>query len=198
MILALLSLASPAARAGDAVPAPAKSYFIDVHDLPPGRAVPAEIAAAHQRDLAAAAPRGVRFIEYWIDADHDRVYCLSEAPDAASIVAAHREANGAGPARVFAVAPGAAARIVGGRPLFLDIHEFGPGNVEPGAVAEAHAKDLAVEEQMDVNFVNYWVDTFDGTVLCLSEADSADQVVETHRRAHGLIPASVVQVRRGE
>ena len=174
-----------------------KSYFIDVHQFAPGQVDAAAIAAAHKRDLAAQGRHNVRFIEYWIDSEHSRVYCLAEAPDAASVTAVHREANGLESVRVLAVSPGAASPLTGDKPLFLDIHELGAGNVTAAAVADAHAKDLATESEFGVNFVNYWVDEADGTVMCLSEAPSADQVQETHRKAHGLLPVSIVKVTRG-
>lgn len=77
---------------------------------------------------------------------------------------------------------------------FIDVHEFGPGKVTAAAVAEAHRADLAVQGQHGVNFVTYWVDETTGKVLCLSEAPNADAVRETHRQAHGLLPATIVKV----
>jgi hypothetical protein len=196
-LASLLAITLTASGADEPVPPVAKTYFIDVHEFGPGHADAAEISAAHQRDLAVEAQFGVHFIEYWIDADHGRVYCLSEARDADSVTAAHRAAHGLVPDRILTVTPGEASKIVGGQPLFLDIHELGAGNVDAAAVADAHAKDLEVEAQFGVNFINYWVDAQNGTVLCLSEAASADHVVDTHRHAHGLIPASVARVTRG-
>ncbi|MBE2212421.1 MAG: DUF4242 domain-containing protein [Opitutaceae bacterium] len=194
----LLAVLGPVSRAEQAADAAGKTVFIDVHEFTPGAVTASEIAKAHSRDVAVAARFGVRFIEYWIDAAHGRVYSLVEAADAASITAAHAKGQGLSPARILAVSAGAASKALGGRPLFLDIHEFGPGNVEPAAVAGAHLKDLEVESQYGVNFINYWVDTEHGSVFCLSEADTADEVVETHRHAHGLLPATVVQVTPGQ
>jgi hypothetical protein len=176
----------------------AKSHFIDVHEFGPGKVTAADVARAHQSDLAVQARHDVRFVEYWFDAEHGRVYCLSEARDQASIVAAHREAHGLVPDRILTVSSGEAAQAPGKAPLFLDLHELGAGNVTARAVAEAHQKDLAVESQLGVHFLNYWVDEVNGNVLCLSEASSPDAVRETHRRAHGLLPASIVEVTRGD
>ena len=199
-ILSLLlttAVAGTTLFAGDSKPSDAKSYFIDVHEFGPGHVDAAAIAAAHKRDVAAQARHGVRFIDYWIDAEHGRVYCLAEAPDAASVAAVHREANGLETARILAVTQGAPSPALGDKPLFLDIHEFGAGNVTAAGVADAHVKDLDVESEFGVNFLDYWVDEADGTVVCLSEADSADEVRETHRKAHGLLPVSIVKVTRG-
>lgn len=176
---------------------PAKKYFIDVHEFGPGKVTAAAVAEAHCSDLAVQAKHGVRFIEYWLDEENGRVYCLSEASDAPSIANAHREAHGLLPARILCVAGGDAAPLTGTAPLFLDIHELGAGNVTARGVADAHEKDLRVQGQFGVRFINYWVDEVNGKVLCLSEAPHADAVIATHRHAHGLLPHQVVKVTRG-
>lgn len=195
----LLAVATTfAARASDPQPVNGPSYFIDVHEMGPGKVTAAAVAEAHRADQAVEHKHGVRFIEYWVDEENGRIYCLSEAKGAANITAAHREAHGLLPARILCVSGGEAAALTGRGPLFLDIHELGAGNVTARAVAEAHAKDLQIQARFGVRFINYWVDETNGKVLCLSEAPSADAVVETHRHAHGLLPQSVVKVTRGE
>lgn len=179
------------------VRSPAPSYFIDVHEFSPGNVTADAVAKAHRADLAVQHKHGVRFVEYWVDEAHGTVYCLSEAKDAPSIVAAHREAHGLLPARILAVSSGTPAPASGTKPLFLDVHDLGAGNATAEAVAAAHQKDLAVEAKHGVHFVNYWVDELNGKVLCLSEAPEADAVVATHREAHGLLPNSVAKVAKG-
>lgn len=85
-----------------------------------------------------------------------------------------------------------------GTSLFMDVHNLGPGNVTAEAVAKAHAADLAVEDRHGVRFIRYWVDEANGRVYCLSNAPSAEAIVETHREAHGLLPDSVGVVTAGE
>lgn len=196
--LALLSAAMTLATgcAGTAK-SPAKMTFIDVHEFGPGKVTAAEVAKAHEADLAVQGKHDVRFLEYWVDEERGSVYCLSEARDAASIVATHREAHGLLPAEIIPVSGGHAEDGVAGAQLYLDIHDLGAGKVTAAAVAAAHEKDLAVESEFGVRFLNYWVDEANGKVLCLSEAATADAVRETHRRAHGLLPVSVVKVKRG-
>jgi len=82
--------------------------------------------------------------------------------------------------------------------LFVDVHELTPGGVTAEAVAEVHAKDLAVQASHDVEFERYWVDEQAGLVYCLSSAPNAEAVIETHREAHGLLPARVHPVTEGE
>jgi hypothetical protein len=197
--LILISLAfNSAGCAGPVTGAAAPSYFIDVHEFGPGGVTAAAVADAHKKDLAVQEKHGVRFLEYWVDEQHGLVYCLSEARGAAAITATHREAHGLLPATILSVAGGTAVQPSQGKQLFLDIHNLGAGNVTAAAVAEAHQKDLAVEGQFGVHFLNYWVDELGGKVLCLSEAPGAGDVRETHRKAHGLLPETIVPVTRAQ
>ena len=42
-------------------------YYIDVHELGPGKVTAKDVAAAHQKDLAVEKKYGVNFINYWVD-----------------------------------------------------------------------------------------------------------------------------------
>lgn len=66
-------------------------------------------------------------------------------------------------------------------PLYRDIQR----NVEasPEEVAEAHRKDLEVQEEYGVNFTEYWVDEEEGTIFCLFEAPDAKTGERVHREA---------------
>jgi hypothetical protein len=172
--------------------------YIDVHHLGPGKVTAAAVAAAHQKDLAVEKKYNVTFIKYWVDVDKGDVYCLSSAADPQSIRSTHAEAHGLLPDEIFKVSEGQQAILKGNNNLYLDIHELGPGNVTAAAVAAAHQKDLAVQQKYGVNFINYWVDEKNGTVLCLSQAPDSNAVINTHREAHGLIPVSVVKVEQGQ
>jgi hypothetical protein len=172
--------------------------YIDVHHLGAGKVTAAAVAAAHQKDLAVEKKFNVQFIKYWVDVDKGDVYCLSSATNPQSIRATHAEAHGLLPDGIYKVSEGQEAMVKGNNNLYLDIHELGPGNVTAAAVAAAHQKDLAVEHKYGVNFINYWVDEKNGTVLCLSQAPDSTAVINTHREAHGLIPVSVVKVEQGQ
>ncbi len=191
----LLSFAvlSAAGCAGK-ISSPGKSHFIDVHEFGPGKVTAAAVAEAHRADLAVQGKHGVRFLEYWLDEEHGTVYCLSEAKDARDVIHTHREAHGLIPARVLPVSSGEAALETAGKTLFLDIHDLGAGKVTAALVAEAHEKDLQVQGEFGVRFLNYWVDEASGQVLCLSEAPNPEAVRETHRHAHGLLPSQIVKV----
>lgn len=177
--------------------AKAKHLYIDVHQLGPGKVKLKDVAAAHAKDLAVEGKYGVDFIKYWVDEDRGLVYCLSSATDTASIRNTHAEAHGLLPNNIFLVTEGQEAALKGSKNLYLDIHELGPGKVTAAAVAGAHQKDLAVQQKYGVNFINYWVDEKNGVVMCLSEASDSTSVINTHKEAHGLLPASVLRVKQG-
>lgn len=181
-----------------AAPAADKHYFIDVHELGPGNVTAQAVADAHIKDLAVQDKHQLRFHKYWVDEQQGMVYCLSEAKNAAAITQTHQESHGLLPHKIFSMKEGMEAAEIGGKKFFLDIHELGPGNVTAEAVADAHEKDLSVQDNYGVNFINYWVHEDTGTVMCLSEAHTKEAVVNTHRDAHGLIPASIAEVTQGE
>jgi len=176
----------------------AKSLFIDVHDLPPGKVNFADVMAAHQKDLATESKYDVSFIKFWIDEEKGKVYCLSSAKDSQSVIHTHAEAHGLLPSAIYKVTDGAQATIIDGKQFYIDVHNVGPGNVTAAAVAEAHKKDLVVQKKYNVNFINYWVDEKAGTIFCLSQAPDSISVINTHREAHGLLPVVVMKVKQGE
>ena len=174
-----------------------KQLFIDVHYLGAGKVSYEAVAQAHAKDLATEGKYRVEFLKYWVDTAQGAVYCLSSAFDTASIVKTHAAAHGLLPAHVYPVTAGEHAVANGGKNLYLDFHEFGPGNVKAADVAGAHQKDLAVQKKYGVNLINYWVDEKAGVVMCLAEAPDADALIKTHKEAHGLIPKSVEEVKQG-
>ena len=67
--------------------------FMDVHNIS-GGVSEADVAAAHQADLAAQNAHGVNYLRYWVDEKAGKIFCLVEAPDAESANTVHREAHG--------------------------------------------------------------------------------------------------------
>lgn len=171
--------------------------YIDVHELGPGKVTAAAVAAAHQKDLAVENKYGVHFINYWVDEQQGKIYCLSTAPDTDAIRKTHGEAHGLLPSQTYLVTDGSVSAINPSTTFWLDVHELGPGKVTAAAVAEAHQKDLAVEKKYGVNFINYWVDENKGVVMCLSQAPDSLSVINTHKEAHGLLPAYIMKVEPG-
>jgi Nickel responsive protein SCO4226-like len=175
-----------------------ENLYIDVHQLEPGKVKYEDVAKAHAKDLATEKKYGVRFIKYWVDEDKGLIYCLSSAPDSESIRKTHAEAHGLLPRYIYKVTDGSPSTATGEKNYFLDVHYLGAGNVTAKDVAGAHEKDLATEKKYGVNFINYWVDEKNGVVMCLSQAKDSNAVIQTHKEAHGLLPAYVLKVKGGE
>jgi hypothetical protein len=96
-------------RAGESGPGTryigAVPLFMDIHRKVDGL-TPEAARAAHQKDLEVQGRSGVRFIRYWYDEKTGMVFCLSEAPSAAAVNAAHRDAHGLQADEVIEVAEG--------------------------------------------------------------------------------------------
>lgn len=72
------------------------------------------------------------------------------------------------------------------------MHEL--GGVTAEQVAEAHVKDVAVQDGFGVRYVKYWLDESRGKVFCLCTAPSAAAAERVHREAHGLMPDRIIEV----
>jgi len=67
--------------------------FMDVHNIEGGVAA-ADVAAAHQADLATQPAHGVNYLRYWLDEGAGRIFCLVDAPNAETANRVHKEAHG--------------------------------------------------------------------------------------------------------
>jgi hypothetical protein len=77
-------------------------------------------------------------------------------------------------------------------PLYMDRHDI--EGVTAQAVAEAHEKDLSVQDKNGVKYHNYWCDQSRGCVFCLVEAPTKEAALQVHREAHGLLPNEIIEV----
>lgn len=80
--------------------------YMDVHNSLPEGATAADVAGAHMEDLKVQERYGVRYLNYWVDAEAGKVFCLVEAPDAEAAHAVHREAHGLVADEIFPVVQG--------------------------------------------------------------------------------------------
>src|ERR1700736_6469408 len=78
-------------------------------------------------------------------------------------------------------------------PTYMDIHEI-PDGVSAKDVADAHYKDVAIQDKYGVKYHKYWVNEKAGKVFCLCHAPDAETATQVHREAHGLLPNKVIRV----
>lgn len=67
--------------------------FMDVHTIADG-VTEADVAGAHERDLAVQKKYGVNYLRYWVDENAGKIFCLVEAASAEDANTVHREAHG--------------------------------------------------------------------------------------------------------
>jgi hypothetical protein len=66
---------------------------MDVHTISGGVAA-ADVAGAHDKDLAVQGGYGVSYKQYWVDESAGKIFCLVEAASAEDAITVHREAHG--------------------------------------------------------------------------------------------------------
>jgi class 3 adenylate cyclase len=74
----------------------------------------------------------------------------------------------------------------------MDRHDF--SGLTAVDAANMHLKDLEVQGQFGVQFLNYWFDYDRQTAFCLAKAPSGDAVEAVHRQSHGSVPGHVIEV----
>jgi len=77
-------------------------------------------------------------------------------------------------------------------PIFMDRHDI--VGVTAQDVAEAHQKDLKIQDKFGCKALTYWFDEERGTAFCLIDADNSKAVEAMHEEAHGLIPHRIIEV----
>ena len=82
------------------------SLYMDVHHHLPDGATAADVAGAHAADLEVQQQYDVRYLQYWVDVDAGKVFCLIEAPSADAAHAVHRAAHGLVADEIFPVVQG--------------------------------------------------------------------------------------------
>ncbi|HUQ79105.1 MAG TPA: SCO4226 family nickel-binding protein [Patescibacteria group bacterium] len=65
---------------------------------------------------------------------------------------------------------------------FMDIHNGFVG-VTKEQLAEAHGRDVAIEDSEGVHFEKAWLDPISGKVFCLSTGPSRESIMRIHERA---------------
>ena len=76
--------------------------YMDVHHVGDG-VTEADVAKAHQADLAIQGEHGVSYKKYWVNEATGTIFCLVEAPDADAANRVHKEAHGLVADEIFEV-----------------------------------------------------------------------------------------------
>jgi class 3 adenylate cyclase len=82
--------------------------------------------------------------------------------------------------------------MLSGMPMYMDRHDL-PG-VTPEELAEAHTRDVEVQERHGVRYHTYWFDPSNGSVFCLAEGPSKEAIVAVHDEAHGELAGTVLEL----
>lgn len=77
-------------------------------------------------------------------------------------------------------------------PIFMDRHDLSGATATN--VADAHRKDLEIQDRYGVKFLTYWFDERRGTAFCLIDAPDKDTAHCVHCEAHGLVAGEIVEV----
>ncbi|TFC45596.1 SCO4226 family nickel-binding protein [Cryobacterium sp. TMT1-21] len=67
-------------------------------------------------------------------------------------------------------------------PRFMDVHDGFVG-VTKEQLAEAHAADVAIQDEEGMTFEKAWLDPESGKVFCLSTGPSKEAVMRVHEKA---------------
>lgn len=82
------------------------SLYMDVHNMG-GPVTLDDVAKAHAADLQHQDEHNVKYLRYWVDEAHGKIFCLVDAPDADAANRVHKEAHGLVADEIFPVAEGA-------------------------------------------------------------------------------------------
>ena len=80
-------------------------------------------------------------------------------------------------------------------PIFMDRHHLHGMPAEH--VAEAHRRDLEIQDKYGVKYLTYWYDSERCTGFCLVDAPSSDAAALVHKEAHGLVADEIYAVQEG-
>lgn len=110
--------------------------FMDIHEASDyeAKSFVEQVKRNHIADLKVQDKYGVRYIQYWINAEKGLVFCLMEGPDKGACTAVHREAHGDMPSNVIELTGGDYVRFMGeeGTVNEFDIVEKPDGTLDTG------------------------------------------------------------------
>ena len=76
--------------------------------------------------------------------------------------------------------------------MYMDRHDL-PG-ITPEELADAHMRDVEVQDRHGVRFHTYWFDPSNGSVFCLAEGPTKEAVEAVHDQAHGELASVILEL----
>jgi len=77
-------------------------------------------------------------------------------------------------------------------PIYMDIHDV--QGAEAVDLAEAHRKDMQIQDKYGCKSMTYWFDEVKGNAFCLIEAPNKTAMKQMHLHSHGLVPSKIIEV----
>src|SRR6476659_43362 len=74
----------------------------------------------------------------------------------------------------------------------MDRHDL--RGAKPEDVAEAHRRDIDIQDRHGVKYMAYWFDENNGAAFCLVHSPDPATTERVHREAHGQIPNAIIPV----
>jgi AraC-like DNA-binding protein len=77
-------------------------------------------------------------------------------------------------------------------PIYMDVHDV--SGAEAIDLAEAHRKDMKLQDKYHCKCMTYWFDEVKGNAFCLIEAPDKKSMKGMHQESHGLVPNKIIEV----
>ncbi len=77
-------------------------------------------------------------------------------------------------------------------PIYMDRHDLRGATAED--VAEAHRRDVDIQDRHGVRYMAYWFDEATNAAFCLVHAPDPATAERVHREAHGLVAHAIIPV----
>ena len=77
-------------------------------------------------------------------------------------------------------------------PIYMDVHDV--QGAEAIDLAEAHRKDMTLQDKYHCKCMTYWFDEVKGNAFCLIEAPDKTSMTGMHKESHGLVPNKIIEV----
>jgi class 3 adenylate cyclase len=82
--------------------------------------------------------------------------------------------------------------MLSGMPMYMDRHDL--PEITPEELAEAHTRDVEVQDRYGVRYHAYWFDPSNGSVFCLAEGPDKQAVEAVHDEAHGVLAETILEL----